>query len=144
MKPVYQNRRGWRVRVAQAAIWLGAGFGLWLVFLAPPNPADQSSDQIVASVGAIFTGCAVLAFEIYLRLYVLRIEREGDVFLVTTLATLHHRHLRLDRDSLSLGETQREQAPAFLVPGYDNYWRGLKTKGHLLPFIIDTTAHDDR
>jgi len=144
MKPVYQNRRGWRVRIAQAAIWLGAVFCLQLVFPMPPYPAYHVTDQIVAYVAAVLMVCAVLAFEIFLRLYVLRIERQGSVLFVTTFATLHHRHVRLDQDSLALGETRHEQASAFLTPGYDNYWRGLKPKGRLLPFIIDTTAPHDR
>jgi len=144
VKLLYLNARAWRVRIAQAAIWLGAGLCLWLTFLAPPNSTDQPIDQIVTSVAAFLMVCAVLALEVYLRLYVLRIERDGGVLLVTTLATLHHRRVRLEGISTSLGETRRERAPAFLAPGYDNSWRGLKAKGHLLPFIVDTTAHDDR
>jgi hypothetical protein len=143
MKPAYENPRAWRVRIAQGAVWMGAGLCLWLAFFAPPNPADQSTDRIVASVAAILMVCAVLAFELYLRLYVLRIEREGGVLHVTTLATLHHRRVLLESGSTSLGETRRERAGAFLAPGYGNSWRGLKAKGHLLPFIVDTTAHDD-
>jgi len=141
---LYLNPRAWRVRIAQAAIWLGGGLCLWLTFFAPPNPADRPIDHLVASVAAILMVFAAVAFEFYLRLYVLRIEREGEVLLVTTLATVHHRRVRLDPGGTSLGETRRERAPAFLAPGYDNSWRGLKAKGHLFPFIVDTTAHDDR
>lgn len=142
MKPVYENLRAWRVRISQGVIWLGAGLCLWLALFAPLAPTDASGDRIVASVGAILMVCAVVAFELYLRLYVLRIERRGSVLLVTTLATLHHRHVIVDPRSASLGETRREKAGPLLAPGYDNSWRGLKAKGHLLPFIIDTSEYD--
>lgn len=139
MKIVYVNSRAWRVRVAQAAIWLGAGLCLWLVFYTAPNPADGPADRYVAAVAAILVVCAALAFEVYLRLYVLRIEREANVLLVTTLATFHHRCVRLDASTTSLGETRRARAPAFAAPGYDNSWRGLQAKGQIFPFIVDTT-----
>jgi len=75
---------------------------------------------------------------------VLRIELDSGVLLVTTLATLHHRRVRLEGISTSLGETRQERAHAFLGLGAGNSWRGLKAEGHILPFIVDTTAHDDR
>ena len=139
LKTLYLNQRAWRVRVAQAAIWLGAGLCLWLVIFTAPNPTDGPADRIVAAVAAVFMLCAVLAFEVYLRLYVLRIEHEENVLLVTTLATIHHRCVRLDASTTSLGETRRERAPAFAAPGYDNSWRGLQAKGQIFPFIVDST-----
>lgn len=144
VKLLYLNSRAWRVRLAQAAIWLGAGLCAWLAFIVPPNPTDGPADQLVVLIGAILMIAATLAFEVFLRLYVLRIEREGGVLQVTTLATCHHRRTRLDTAATSLGETRREQAPAFLAPGYNNSWRALKAKGHLFPFIVDTTAHEAR
>ena len=128
------------MRIAQAAIWLGVALCLWLVFFSPPNPSDRAIDGLVAPFGATFILCAAVAFEIYLRLYVVRIEKESDTLLVTTLATLHHRRVWLPVAATSLGDTHHEQAPAFLAPGYDTSWRGLRVKGRMLPFIVDVTA----
>ena len=140
MKTIYLNQRAWRVRVAQAAIWVGAALCLWLVLSPPPIPTDGSVDQLVASLGAALMLCAIIAFEVYLRLYVLRIDRELDTLVITTLATVHHRRLRLSVTALSLGQIRRERAPAALAPGYDTSWRALKVKGQTFPFIVDVTV----
>ena len=139
MKLIFANPRAWRVRIAQAAIWLGAALCVWLAFFSPSNPADQPLDKLVAVAGASVTLSAAVLFELYLRLYVLRIEREGDALLVTTLATAHHRHVSLDLRATALGDVRHEEVGPGLAPGYDNLWRSLKAKGQRLPFIIDLT-----
>jgi hypothetical protein len=139
MKIIFLNPRAWRVRVAQAAIWLSAALCVWLAFLAPASPADQALDEFVAAAGACLMLSAVVLFELYLRLYVLRIERDGDTLLVTTLATAHHRHVSLNLTAIEMGDARHEESGASLAPGYDNVWRSLKAKGQRLPFIIDLT-----
>jgi len=143
MKVIYSNPRAWRVRIAQAAIWLGAVLVVWLAFFAPANPNDQAADKIVAIAGAVFMIAMVVLIEGYLRLYVLRIERTGDTLIVTTLATLHRRTATVDLSATELGAIRRDQAPPGLAPGYDNTWRSLKAKGQPFPFIIDLTASAD-
>ena len=138
METLYLNPRAWRVRIAQAAIWLGAAACLWLAF-STVNPSDDSLDRLVVYLAAAFMLCAVVAFEIYLRLYVLRIEGERDTLVVTTLATVHHRSVRLPVAAVSLGRKRREQAPPIRAPGYDNSWRGLRLEGQRFPFIVDVT-----
>lgn len=140
LKTIYLNQRAWRVRIAQATLWLGAALCLWLVLSRPLIPTDGSVDQLVASLGAAFMLCAIIAFEVYLRLYVLRIDKDHDTLVITTLATVHHRRVRIPVTGLSLGQIRRERAPAALAPGYDNSWRALKVKGQTFPFIVDVTA----
>lgn len=123
----------------QAAIWIGTVLCVWLAFVAPPSPVDTSADRIVAQLIALALIGAVAGFELYLRLYVLEIAREGNELRVTTLATMHHRRVRIEADTAELGQTHHERAPPFLAPGYDNSWQGLRAKGHWFPFIVDTT-----
>jgi len=134
----YENKRAWRVRIAQAAIWimfiLLAG-----VMLGPPHPNDTLADGIIGYGGVAFLALCVIGMEIYLRLYVLRIEEDGDAVRITTLATLHRRTLTAPRSDLVLGSERHDYSPVGLAPGVDNTWRGLRRRGQRLPFIVDTT-----
>lgn len=138
MSVLYQNRRAWRARVAQAAIWGGAAACVW-VAAAAPRPNDTMADTIVVWVGVIFMLACVAAFEVYLRLYVLRIVRDDGALRITTLSTLHHRCVSVDAETASFSDERHEHAPPGLAPGHDNSWRGLRAKGHRFAFIVDTT-----
>jgi hypothetical protein len=140
VETIYDNPRAWRARIAQVAIWIGASACAWLVFEAPANPNDGLADRIVGIAGAVLLLAALVVFEVFLRFYVLRIRRDGDTLLVTTLATLHHRTARLATVDVSLGPTIRDRSPdSVWAPSYDNLRRGLHAKGYPWPFVIDLT-----
>lgn len=138
MAALYANKRAWRVRIAQAAVWI-AFVAIASVMLGPPHPNDTLADVIVGYGGFAFIALCVLGMELYLRLYVLRIEDAGADLRVTTLATLHHRTRTVSRADTSLGAERHDFSPAGLSPGVDNTWRTFKVRGQRLPFIIDTT-----
>ena len=135
---LYENRRAWRVRIAQAAIWI-AFVAIAAVMLGPPHPNDTLADRIVGYGGLAFIALCVLGMEIYLRLYVLRIEDGGADLRVTSLATLHHRTRVLPRADASLGAERHDFSLAGVSPGVDNTWRTFKVRGQRLPYIVDTT-----
>jgi len=139
MPPLYLNPRGWRVRVAQAAIWLGALIILWLCFLAAPNFNNGPADQVVIVAAPIFSAFCVGAFEIYLRHYVLAIAQADDKIIITTLASLHRRTLALDKRRLHLGGQRHEHTLPGLAPGVDNFSSRLRVTGWRWPLIIDET-----
>jgi len=79
----------------------------------------------------------VLAFEVYLRRYVVRIEREADCLAIRTLATVHQRTLRIRDGSLGRERNDRSNLPG--TPSVDNVWAALRVPGVWPPFILDLT-----
>jgi len=135
---LYASKRAWRVRIAQAAIWI-AFIAIASVMLGPPHPNDTLADVIIGYTGLAFIALCVAGMELYLRLYVLRIEESGADMRVTTLATLHHRTRTFARTDTSFGAEHHDFSPVGAAPGVDNTWRTFKVRGQRLPFIIDTT-----
>lgn len=138
MAALYANKRAWRVRIAQAAVWITFA-AIASVMFGPPHPNDTLADHIVGYGGLTFIALCVLGMELYLRLYVLRIEDHGANLRITTLATLHHRTRTVPRADTSFGAERHDYSPAGVSPGVDNTWRTFNVRGQRLPYIVDTT-----
>lgn len=133
---VYRNPRAWRVRVAQAAIAAFAATAVWL-FISEDHAGMATADRIAVWFGLLFGLACFLAFEVYLRRYVLRIEREARGLAITTLATVHHARLVI-RDG-SLGRERNDRSSFIGAPTVNNSWIPLNLPGRWPPFIIDVT-----
>ncbi|MDZ4761817.1 MAG: hypothetical protein SGJ21_12175 [Alphaproteobacteria bacterium] len=140
---IYRNPRAHRVRIAQAAFWVFGVVLVWLAFLDDSAVGSPGELIFVRAVGV----CAIaliLAFEVYLRLYVLRIREEGGALEIVTLATLHHRTFRHDPGRYDpggdvLGATRRERSRSLRAPSVNVWWTPLRLRGRRLPLIIDET-----
>lgn len=133
---IYRNPRAWRVRIAQAAIW---AFPAALIWIAATAPAGTSAGELalvwsLAAVAAVL----LLAFEIYLRVYVIEISTEREAVRITALATFHHRVIRPGA-IVGLGAERHERGSFGLSPSFNNRWLTLKLPGQWPPLIIDVT-----
>lgn len=133
---IYFNPRVWRVRIAQAAVSLLAAGMVWL-FVSEDHAAMTSGDRIAVWFGLIFGLACFLGFEVYLRRYVVEVKRDGDALAITTLATVHHRTMRI-RDG-SLGREQNDRSSLIGAPTVNNNWIPLRVPGVWPPFLIDVT-----
>lgn len=138
MRDIYFNPRAHRVRIAQAAIW---GFGaviVWLGLFDPSPNVGSAAELVFVRVMGAAAIATMIAFEFYLRAYVLRIVRKGDALEITTLATLHHRIVRFDPTEAELDDTRHEISvgPA---PRVNAFWTPLRLPGANFTFIIDET-----
>lgn len=133
---IYSNPRAWRARIAQAAISLLAAGMVWL-FVSEDHAAMTSGDRIAVWFGLIFGVACFLAFEVYLRRYVVEMKRDGDALAITTLATAHRRTVRI-RDG-SLGRERGDRSNLVGAPSVNNMWIPLRVPGMWPPFILDAT-----
>jgi hypothetical protein len=131
---IYFNPRVWRVRVAQAAIWVGAATLIWL-FFSEDHATIAIEDQIAVWFGLVLAIACVLGFEVYLRRYVVAIMREPDGLAITTLATFHRRRLLIKAGRL--GQERNDKFSGRSV--VDNNWSPLGIPGIWPPMIIDVT-----
>jgi hypothetical protein len=131
---IYFNPRVWRVRVAQTAIWAGAAALIWL-FFSEDHATLATQDQIAVWFGLVFAIACVLAFEVYLRRYVVAIEREADGLAITTLATLHRRRLLIRAGMLGQERNDRFVGRSVV----DNNWSPLRLPGIWPPMVVDVT-----
>lgn len=138
MREIYVNPRAHRVRIAQAAIWLGGAVIAWLGLFDQSGHVGSEAELIFVRVMGVAAIATIIAFEFYLRAYVLRIVREVGVLEITTLATLHHRVVRFDPAEAALGETRHETSvgPA---PRVNAFWTPLRLPGRNFTFILDET-----
>jgi len=133
---IYFNPRAWRVRIAQAAIYGFAVLAGWL-FLSEDHAGMAMADRVAVWFGLIFGAACFLAFEVYLRRYVVRIEREAEGLAITTLATVHQRTMRIHDGSL--GAERNDRSYLVGTPSVNNNWIPLRVPGVWPPFIVDVT-----
>jgi hypothetical protein len=131
---IYVNPRVWRVRVAQAAIWLAAAALIWL-FFSEDHATMATPDRIAVWFGLVFAIACVLGFEVYLRRYVVAIVREADSLAITTLATVHRRRLLIKAGRL--GQERNDTFSGRSI--VDNNWSPLAIPGIWPPMIVDVT-----
>ncbi len=133
---IYWNPRAWRVRFAQAAVWALPVALTWIA--ATADPATSAGELALVWGLAAAAAVLVLAFELYLRAYVIEITAEDRALRITTLATLHNRILR-PQSITGLGADRHERGSFGLSPSFNNRWVTLKLPGQWPPLIIDET-----
>jgi len=132
---LYFNPRAWRVRIAQAAIWL---FGAAIVWIAFSEGAYASAgEQVFVIVIALTMIGAMIGFVFYLRAYVVRITPGPDGWTITTLDALGETSFAFDPRTATLGETRHDFMVARLI--VDNQWATLRLPGRRIPLILDVT-----
>jgi len=134
--PLYRNPRAWRVRVAQAAIWMG----LAALATVPANaPAPTDADT------AVFVGCmllmigAVISMEFYLRRYVVAIDLAQSGAHFTTLATIGHRRKRHGRGELRYAGQRQDRFIAPGAPSVRNEWISIHDNRGRFAYVLDIT-----
>jgi hypothetical protein len=133
---VYRTRSGWRVRIVQAAMWIGTAALIYVMVVG--SAESGAADLIVAWVGTLLMAAFLVGVEIYLRLYVIEVRRIDGRLRVTSLATLHHRVEWMEESEAVLGDLRHDRSSIPGRPIVDNQWRPMKRKGRL-PLILDVT-----
>jgi hypothetical protein len=133
---IYNNPRAWRVRVAQAAVWVFGALIVWLAFFAN-GPVGSQGEQIFVWVMGALAALLMAATEFYLRAYVVIMRLDGGLR-ITTLSFFGERELTVDPASVSVGAERHD----FFVGRQivSNFWMPLRVPGEALPLIVDTTA----
>lgn len=133
---IFSNPRAWRVRIAQAAVWIGGALIVWLAFFADGHVNSQGEQVFVWVMGAA-AALVMASTEYYLRAYVVQMRLDGGLR-ITTLTFFGQRDLVVDPASVQLGKERHDFLIARQV--VDNYWMPLRVPGEPLPLIVDTTA----
>ena len=133
---IYDNPRAWRVRIAQAAIWVFGSLIAWLAFLSD-GPVESAGEQVFVWVIGALMLLIMAGTEFYLRAYVLKMQLE-DGLEITTLSFFGRRSLTVDPGDISFG---RERHDVWRFRSIvDNTWLPLNVPREVLPLIVDTTA----
>src|SRR5688572_29637696 len=99
---IYDNPRAWRVRIAQAAIWVFGGLIVWGVPFSGA-PVGSQAELIFVWVIWALTLATLAGTEFYLRAYVLSIRFEGAQACITTLTFFGQRSLLVDPSRFAFG-----------------------------------------
>lgn len=133
---IYSNRRAWRVRIAQATIWLFGGLILWLVFFSD-SPVESQAEQIFVWIVAGLVASLMACTEAYLRAYVTEMRVDGGLC-ITTLSFFGQRQFVVDPAKVRLGAEKHDFFVGRSI--VNNFWMPLRVPGERLPLIVDTTA----
>jgi hypothetical protein len=132
---LYRNRRAWRVRLVQVTVWIAAAIIFELARHAGENPRDTTADIVVAWGGAAFLAACVAGMELYQRLYVLEIRKVGPMLRFTTLATVHHRHVLVEPEDMTLNYVTLHSE----ITAMSTHHADLHVRGRRFQFIVDLT-----
>ncbi len=133
---IYDNPRAWRVRIAQAAIWIFGALIVWLAFFSNGR-VESEGEQIFVWVTGALAALIMASTEIYLRAYVVKMRLNGGLH-IRTLSFFGERKLVVDPAKVSLGRERHDVWNWRTI--VDNYWIPLNAPNELLPLIVDTTA----
>ncbi|HRO02889.1 MAG TPA: hypothetical protein PLS69_04720 [Terricaulis sp.] len=133
---IYSNPRGWRVRIAQAAIWLFGGLIVWLAFFSNGR-VDSFGEQIFVWVAGALAALIMAATEYYLRAYVIEMRLEGGLR-ITTLSFFGQRSFTIDPADARVGGERHDFFVGRSI--VNNFWMPMNVPGEPLPLIVDTTA----
>jgi hypothetical protein len=133
---IYANPRAWRVRIAQAAIWVFGAPLVWLAFFSGA-PVESMGEQVFVWVAGALMALIMAGAEFYLRAYVVDMRLEGGLR-ITTLSFFGQRSFTVDPALVRLGDEKHD----FFVGRQivSNYCAPLRVPGEPLPLIIDTTV----
>ncbi len=130
---IYSNPRAWRVRIAQAAVWIGGALIVWLAFFSNGHVGSAAEQYFVWAMGV--ASIAVMGgTEVYLRAYVVRISKDWRI---TTLTFFGERSLIADPAAIRFGAERHDFAVYRQV--VNNFWVPMNVPGEMLPLIVDTT-----
>ena len=132
----FRNRRAWRMRVVQVAVWGGTGLVIWLTSKLGTNPNDSAADFVVVPILAALCVAAVIVFELFQRQYLLEIRGHEGQLIFTTLATLHHRQFTVSPSQVTLGHVEHRNN---IQSGIATVHRNIVVHGRRWPLIIDMT-----
>lgn len=135
---VYSNPRAWRVRIAQATIWIFGGIIVWLAFFSNGR-VDSFGEQIFVWVAGALMALIMAGTEYYLRAYVVEMRLDGGLR-ITTLSFFGQRSITVDPAAVSLGRERHDFSVTRSI--VNNYWMPFNVPGEPLPLIVDTTAAD--
>ena len=139
----YANSRQLVLRFVQVVLWGGAGLILWLVSQLGQNPRDTLADYVVSIIGALVMVAGVIGYEVYLRLYVVRLEARNGLLRFTTLSTFGTRGFNVDPEQVYVGAPVRLRTDGLAAPSTDTTHRSINVVGRKLPLIVDLTMDND-
>ena len=142
-KVFYQNSRGVVLRFLQVTLWGFTGVILWLVSQLGGNPRDTLADYAIAWIGALVMVAGAIGYEVYLRLYVVRVEARGRVLRFTTLTTFGQHAFDVEPDRVYLGSPTRMRTGGTEAPSTNTVHRSINVTGRKLPLIVDLTMDQD-
>lgn len=134
--PLYRNKRAWRARIAQVAIW-AAPVALGTI----PFNTDRITpgETFWAFVLAALAAGVAITMEVYLRRYVTAIDTDANSVVFTTLTTFGRRRVRHGRNEIHYAGRRRDRANYGVSPSVDNQWVALHTKTGKFAYILDVT-----
>lgn len=133
---IYDNRRAWRVRIAQAAVWIFGALIVWLAFFSA-GAVGSFGEQIFVWVIGVLSLMVMAGTEFYLRAYVIEMRLDAGLQ-ISTLSFFGHRSLVADLGQVSIGRERHDFSAYRSI--VSNYWIPLNVPGEPLPLIVDTTA----
>ncbi|MCR6646193.1 MAG: hypothetical protein NVV62_17585 [Terricaulis sp.] len=134
---IFSNPRGWRVRIAQAAIYFFGAMIFWLAFFSNGRVESFGEQIFVWVIGALCVP-VILFMAAYPYFYVIRMRLLREGLEITTLTLLSQRTFLVDPARVQLG---RERHDLFVWRSIvSNFWHGLWIEGRALPLIVDVTA----
>lgn len=135
---IYSNPRAWRVRVAQATIWIIGAMIVWMAFFSD-GPVGSAGEQIFVWVIGALVALVMAGTDLYMRAYVLELRLEGGLR-ITTLTFFGQRSFTVDPALVRVGQEKNDFLDLPFTPLVDNYWMPMRVPGQRMPLIVDTTA----
>lgn len=133
---LYRNPRAWRARVAQGAMWVGV---IAIATIPLNSPPMSGADMGVFIGGVALVLGAAIAVEIYLRRYVVAIDRADDGAVFTTLTTFATMRRKRGRGEIRYAGRRHDQSNIPVAPSVDNHWVSLHTATGQFAYLVDVT-----
>ena len=130
-----------RKAIVAAVVW-AVGWCYWAMVMThllgglPGSSAvGETARPGLAAVMALVAVAPLIGLLFYSRIYLMRIEREGDVVQLTTLGVFKPRIYQLPREAIVSARTQTDEKN-----GNKPVWITLRVTGRRLPFVADLQA----
>lgn len=133
----YRAPNVWRLRLVQVVLWGTLALIASLFGELKTNPNNGPADAYVFWGGVVLVVGLVVAYEVFLRLYVIDIRVRDGRLIFTTLATVHHHVFSALPGQVTLGPPERWDDPE---TGVATSHRALGIADRDLPLIVDLTA----
>jgi len=130
-----------RKAIIAAVVW-AVGWCYWAMVMThllgglPGSSAvGETARPGLAAVMALVAVAPLIGLLFYSRIYLMRIEREGDLVQLTTLGVFKPRIYQLPRGAIVSARTQTDEKN-----GNKPVWISLRVAGRRLPFVADLQA----
>lgn len=130
-----------RKAIIAAVVW-AVGWCYWAMVMThllgglPGSSAvGETARPGLAAVMALVAVAPLIGLLFYSRIYLMRIEREGDLVQLTTLGVFKPRIYQLPREAIVSARTQTDEKN-----GNKPVWISLRVAGRRLPFVADLQA----